>query len=245
MTLNLSRLVSAGFEVAGQWYLSKDSLELDLHPTMAAERDVLYAFAVNGALVYVGKTTLSLRERMQRYKTPAKNSENGGSTNIKNNNNILVALRNGQEVKIFILRILAQHRHGEFLISVTAGLEDNLIAELAPPWNGRSAITRQVSSPSKVIRHAHSSRTEQRLTKVDFQIALDTTLDDANKKELSHVDIRSGTLHTKVGAYPGPGHSMPTCCNVMYSSMRPGDEVREAPPKGRGANLVIRYKLPR
>lgn len=245
MAMNLNRLVTAGFEAAGKWYLSKDLLELDLQPAMATQRDVLYAFAVDGALVYVGKTTLSLRDRMQRYKTPVKNSDNGGSTNIKNNNNILVALRNGKEVKIFILRIPGQHRHGEFLISVAAGLETNLIAELAPPWNGRRPIVRPIPNSSTTTKHAHHSRTEQRLTKVDFQVALGNALDDAVLNGLAHLDIRSGTLHTKVGGYPGLGHSMPTCCNVMYSSMKPGDEVREAPPKGRGANLVVRYKFPR
>lgn len=237
--------MNAGFEIAGQWNISKDSLELDLNPAMALERDVLYAFVVNGMLVYVGKTALSLRERMQRYKTPAKNSDNGGSTNIKNNSNILVALRNGQEVKIFMLKIPGQHRHGEFLVSIAAGLETNLITELAPPWNNRSAIVRPIPSPLSVVRHSHSTRTELRLRKVDFQIALNTALDEASKKGLSDLDIRSGTLHTQVGGYPGPGHSMPTCCNVMYESMKAGDEVREAPPKGRGANLVVRYKVPR
>ena len=244
MPLNLSRLLNAGFEVAGQWCLVKNSLELDLNPSMAAERDVLYAFAANGALVYVGKTALSLRERMQRYKTPAKTPDGRGTTNIKNNSNILGALRNGLEVKIFMLRIPGEFRHGEFLVSVAARLETNLIAELTPPWNGRSAIVRPMS-PLPTIRHVHSSRTEQRLTKVDFLTTLSAALNDASQQGLSYLDIRSGTLHTKVGGYPGPGHSMPTCCNVMYSSMQPGDEVREAPPKGRGANLVVRYKFPR
>jgi hypothetical protein len=31
----------------------------------------------------------------------------------------------------------------------------------------------------------------------------------------------------------------------MYEEMRAGDEIVEAPPKGRGATLIIRYRLPR
>lgn len=38
---------------------------------------------------------------------------------------------------------------------------------------------------------------------------------------------------------------MPTCCNVMYAAMTQGDEVLRSPPKGKGANLFIRYRLPR
>lgn len=245
MPENMNRLANAGFEAAGKWLLAAHGLELDLQKAMAGERDVLYAFAVDGSLVYVGKTALSLRERMQRYKTPARNGDSGGSTNIKNNRNIIAALKNGQSVEIFVLRIKSQQRHGEFLVSVTAGLESNLIAELSPPWNGRAATVGISPKPSKTIRHAYQARTEPRLSKDDFQNALRKAFDDATHAGLTQLDIRSGTLHTKVGGYPGPGHSMPTCCNVMYGEIKPGDEVREAPPKGRGANLVIRYKLPR
>jgi len=38
---------------------------------------------------------------------------------------------------------------------------------------------------------------------------------------------------------------MPTCCRVMRDMMRLRDTVLEEPPKGAGANVVIRYRLPR
>ena len=59
------------------------------------------------------------------------------------------------------------------------------------------------------------------------------------------VDVRSGDLHRRVGGYPGPDHRMPACCGVMRAEMREGDEILEQPPKGKGANFVIRYSLPR
>ncbi len=61
----------------------------------------------------------------------------------------------------------------------------------------------------------------------------------------SYIDINSGELHRKVGGYPGPNHRMPVCCNVMYREQRVGDKVLSSPPKGQGASLTIRYKLPR
>jgi len=38
---------------------------------------------------------------------------------------------------------------------------------------------------------------------------------------------------------------MPVCCNVMLSEMSNEDVIVSKPPKGQGASLVIRYKLPR
>ena len=60
-----------------------------------------------------------------------------------------------------------------------------------------------------------------------------------------YLDIRSGDLHRQVGGYPGHDHRMPVCCKAMRDEMQPSDEELEAPPKGNGASLVIRYQLPR
>jgi hypothetical protein len=279
MAINMIRLANAGFEPAGKWLLSQRRLELALHEAIAHERNVLYAFAVDGALAYVGKTTLSLRNRMQRYKTPPTNGKSGGSTNIKNNRNIVAALTNGHTVDIFILRAQLQQRHGEFLVNLAAGLEDNLIAELAPPWNGRpqttaiagkvrDRISRQTiridelaslqgAHPQEltfaerrpiqqaVIKHTHQTGNEPRLSKFDFQNALRRAFADAGDASEAYVDIRAGTLHTRVGGYPAKGHSMPTCCSAMRDEMKIGDQMLAAPPKGKGANLIIRYRLRR
>jgi hypothetical protein len=60
------------------------------------------------------------------------------------------------------------------------------------------------------------------------------------------IDVRSGDVHEKLGGYPGQQHHrIPTCCNVMRRLMGPGDTIVDQPPKGKGATLVIRYRLPR
>ena len=61
----------------------------------------------------------------------------------------------------------------------------------------------------------------------------------------SYVDVTSGVLHRALGGYPGAHHAMPTCCNVMMAAMHDGDTILSMPPKGRGATLTIRYRLPR
>jgi hypothetical protein len=38
---------------------------------------------------------------------------------------------------------------------------------------------------------------------------------------------------------------MPICCSVMTQQVKAGDTTLRKPPKGAGATLTIRYKLPR
>lgn len=43
------------------------------------------------------------------------------------------------------------------------------------------------------------------------------------------VEVNSGSLHRKVGGYPGQDHRMPICCEVMYYQMAVGDEIFSQP----------------
>lgn len=224
MTINLNRLTRIGFALAGKWLLAKGGLELALHDASARKSPILYAFAVDGALVYVGKTTLTLRERMQRYKTPPRSRESGGSTNIKNNRNIAAALVDGHVVEIYVLHVQRQERHGEFLVNLAAGLEDNLIEELNPPWNGRPKpaagmdMKQALTSPTPhgpnerilkecpqavampilkgnlmrqvTIKHSQQTKTDVKLSKDDFQIALRKVLSDATSAGETSIDVR-------------------------------------------------------
>ena len=84
-----------------------------------------------------------------------------------------------------------------------------------------------------------------RLSKGDFVTALRRQLQEAAKAGETSVDVRAATLHTDVGVYPARGHSMPTCCTVMYEEMQPGDEILLTPSGGKGPTLLVRYKFPR
>jgi hypothetical protein len=59
------------------------------------------------------------------------------------------------------------------------------------------------------------------------------------------VEVNAGKLHRLVGGYPGPGHAMPTCCEVMRKRMTVSDRIVAQPPKGNGASLTVRYQLPK
>lgn len=79
----------------------------------------------------------------------------------------------------------------------------------------------------------------------DFRSALRGRFDRATEEGKTSVEVRSGHLHEEVGGYPGSNHRMRNCCRVMRSEMTEGDVEVDAPPKGDGASVVIRYKLPR
>lgn len=251
MTKNLIRLTTIGFTRAGKWVFVNEVLMLDLDSGLSREANVLYAFAVNGALMYVGKTTMTLRERMQRYKTPSKSSERGGSTNIKNNRNIVEALKNGDFVEIFVLRDPGQQTHGGFMVNLAAGLEDSLIGELSPPWNGVRLLDASAPVAAKVPMPETQPQAERvklttgaRLNKSDFLLVLHQMMNEG-ADGASYIDVNAGELHRRVGGYPAASHVMPTCCGVMRAEMMAGDDVLSEPPKGKGASLAIRYRLPR
>jgi 5-methylcytosine-specific restriction protein A len=82
-------------------------------------------------------------------------------------------------------------------------------------------------------------------TEQDFRTQIRGLMGEAQAASASFVDINSGQVHRAVGDYPGPDHRMPICCQVMKADVRAGDEVLSSPPKGQGASLTIRYKLPR
>ena len=79
----------------------------------------------------------------------------------------------------------------------------------------------------------------------DFRAELRKILDGAEELGVSAVEITAGSLHRRLGGYPGKNHSMPNCCSVMRQEMRATDSIVSKPPSGAGASLVIRYVLPR
>jgi 5-methylcytosine-specific restriction protein A len=83
-------------------------------------------------------------------------------------------------------------------------------------------------------------------TREDFEREIRRQIAAAHKKGLAFVDIRAGDVHSSVGGYPGrDGNRMPSCCAAMRRLMQPRDTIESAPPKGKGASVVIRYRFPR
>lgn len=127
----MNRILEIGFRFAGSWFLDGDSLKYEIK-RHANSKNVLYAFISNGEIKYIGKTTQQFAKRMNGYRKPAKTQ----STNINNNQNIKSLLNRGEPVDIFILADNGLLNYGGFPINLAAGLEDSLIHQLEPKWNG-------------------------------------------------------------------------------------------------------------
>lgn len=198
---------------------------------------------------------------MSGYRNPAPTQ----TTNIRNNKSIQEALHQGHRVEIYIFRDTGLMKFGGFHLNMAAGLEDSLVRDLTPPWNGgrKDAPDKDATIPqpaplalSEVMPTGDTAEDEpilkkseigdqqqssEKITTDGFRKALQLLFVEASQRERQHLDVRSGELNKRVGGQ----NQMPQVCSAMRSLMRDGDEILKSPPKGNGSRLVIRYKIPR
>jgi hypothetical protein len=243
----LARLKEIGFVLAGTWSAADTGIFCALGDFGAA-KNVLYAFAVDGDLAYVGKTVQPLRARLAGYRTPGPTQ----STNIKNNRKIRGCLGQKRLVEIYVLPDTGLLHFGGFHLNLAAALEDSLVRELEPPWNGGQKegpdqSFRDVETPTVAAdgTNTEGGAVNTSATAADFRNALFTMPRSAAETEERVLDVTAGQLHRRVGGYPGANHRMPVCCSVMRTAMTERDSIVDQPPKGDGASLKIRYKFPR
>lgn len=127
---SLTRIQEVGFRKVGFWMLANHE------PTFRLEAEgsstgVLYAFVSEREVLYVGKTTRTLQQRIYGYQRPGPTQR----TNISGRASILDLLASGKSVDIYALTDTGALRHGNLQINLAAGLEDTLIRELQPRWN--------------------------------------------------------------------------------------------------------------
>jgi len=132
-TDHLQFLLTLGFEEVGAWFLEGNSVQFRLAKN-ENEQNILYAFVVQGIVKYLGKSTMTLRARMNGYRNPGPTQ----TTNLNNNARIRELLQKGTPVKIFALVPKEEIRYKGFMMNNAAGLEDNLLAQIRPPWNNRT-----------------------------------------------------------------------------------------------------------
>ena len=125
------RLLKIGFERVGRWVLKNEGLDFEID-RFADKKNILYAFVSSGVVKYVGKSTKTLKNRMSQYRTPGSSQY----TNDGNKKRILKDLRSGLNVEIFSLPDSGLIQFGDFHVNIAAALEDDIIRQLAPEWNG-------------------------------------------------------------------------------------------------------------
>jgi 5-methylcytosine-specific restriction protein A len=135
----------------------------------------------------------------------------------------------------------------EYVLRVEAGLHDPSLSKAARLAAALGVSLDGLMKPATKPRSSTKGRRTTPMTDAQrpFEEALTARFETAEKSRRPFVDVVSGDLHREVGGYPGPDHRMPVCCSVMQRQVRPGDLIVDAPPKGKGATLTIRYKLPR
>jgi 5-methylcytosine-specific restriction protein A len=135
----------------------------------------------------------------------------------------------------------------EYLARIESGVHDPSLSKAAQLAKALGVSLNDLMEPVTKSRQAAIRRRIRPMTDVQrpFEDALAARLRIAQRAGLSFLDVVSGDLHREVGGYPGTEHRMPVCCSVMERQMVPGDRVVRRPPKGKGATLTIRYKLPR
>jgi hypothetical protein len=128
----LERLEKIGFVPVGSWTLADKTIAIECSQHKDAV-NVLYAFVVGGEPVYIGKTTQPLCKRMRQYRTPGDSQP----TNNRNKAAIIEEIAtHHRQVTLYVLPDNGLMYYGGFHLNLAAGLEDSLILELKPRWNG-------------------------------------------------------------------------------------------------------------
>lgn len=131
-------LLEIGFEELAVWRLKNDHLVFEPlkaspeYEAVAAVPNVLYAFATEQTVHYIGKTTRSIRQRFAGYSNPGATQQ----TNKKCEQKLRELLNADKQVSILVFTSDGPLRYGEFSINLAAGLEDSLIDAFEPAWNG-------------------------------------------------------------------------------------------------------------
>lgn len=127
---DVSLLTQLGFEEVGHWHLSNSepSYELRLHHRAAP---VLYAFVIQSQVLYIGKSSRTLNQRLYGYSRP----EPTQRTNIRVKQSIGALLADKADIRVFALVQWDEVQYRGVVLNVPAALEDVLITRLRPPWN--------------------------------------------------------------------------------------------------------------
>lgn len=151
---DLDDLKAIGFKCVGEWRLEGRTLALDLKE-MSEVSPALYSFVLDGTPMYVGKTARSLGQRLYGY------LKGGGTqrTNIRVRGEINACLELHPRVEIYAFAQPIESKMGRFAMNIPAALEDDIIKELRPAWNGGGNDHSRKSPPT--IRSGKQADTDR------------------------------------------------------------------------------------
>lgn len=125
----MQRLIDIGFEKVGKWYLKDNKITFEV--TSSGKTNILYAYIIDSEVMYVGKSSRTLKARLTNYKNP----EPSQKTNMRVNNYIKESLIAGKQVHIYEYSKESDLCIGVFKVDISAGLEESIIKIINPKWN--------------------------------------------------------------------------------------------------------------
>jgi hypothetical protein len=152
------KLLSLNFKNIGFWRVSNNFLEYQITSEFEYEIEIpnsLYIFYNDkeDKIMYVGKTTQTLKKRLYQY-----TRGNGKSTNQKINKNIQKIIEKSNSISIWVLNDNLPFSWGPYNINLAAGLEDSIIEIENPIWNGKISETEE---NEKFLQTAETNDLEQ------------------------------------------------------------------------------------
>ena len=142
----MKKIVELGFEKVGKWSFKNELFKFELNDNYT-NRNILYSFVIENEIKYIGKSIKTISQRLNGYKNPNITQR----TNFRLNNLIIEKLKDGKEVEIYLFVDKAELNYRGKNINLSAGLEDNLIAEYLPEWNSLGKNIK-LSERKKVIK---------------------------------------------------------------------------------------------
>lgn len=209
-----------GFKKVGEWEWDKKKSG-EIHFSFDAEEkqgeSCVYAFVVKDVVMYIGKTDMTLEQRMNGYKNPGKTQ----CRNVRGNKQIKDVLKESGNVFIYALRndeIKQKLKEIECLINFAAGLESGLINEIKLlKWN-RVPLPAKIELCGYKFKKVNNWKTEGEKISVPLgknereKIGWIYFL-ASNYYEIIHVGTTERTLETKMGNFKG-GHKESTSIRV-------------------------------
>jgi len=134
--MSLEKLKRIGFIEIGHWTSEGEEL-IFINPDNTNYQNALYAFVCEKRVLYIGKTTNSLKKRFYGYIKPSTSQK----TNLGNKRRLLNEIKTSGKISIYAFEDKGLMIHGDLVVNLAYGLEKSIIEKVDPEWNGKGNKT--------------------------------------------------------------------------------------------------------
>lgn len=199
----------------------------------------VYAFFINTELVYTGQCIDFAKRFNQGYGyISARNCFAGGqSTNCKINKLVLNSVKENKDVELYFL-----------ITNNYDKIERDIINNYNPPYNDSLRTDKYKSSKTNLeinmkkvkLNNETENNKNKKIGISEVKVYIEELFKKAKENGEEEITLISGQLHKNLNLE----NRMPTVCDSMkYYYNYINDEILQAPPKGRGSRLIIKYNL--